>query len=615
MEASVSDSWKDLFPNLISAYDQGKLVPFLGAGASVGGCTLWPEFVTNLERSVGISVESSKAEMPTLLIQRAARATLQIKYQFPEDRAQFTSLVRSALMVNPSRIPYSCQILAKVFWPLVITTNYDDWFYKLWNLEHVGRDLTPTSKSYTVKEPWNRMVVCGRSRLDCQRVLASLRRPDNPVMWAVQGFLGGQAVFANSDEISLPPNLELLEQEVVIGHEEYRREGLTNQYFRRAFAEVFRSRSILFVGSNLSEEYFRSLFDEIIEFQGANPTNHFALMKRGAVDREFLLYNYQIRVVEYEEHSDLPGMLSDLTASIREERPRPTGWSYSFLEGTKAQEVNPPPSVVIRRRRLPKPTEGECLLLSAGIRERRAVLGNKVQDSLREMFPDETFDELSGRTVQLLEEPYLWQHKKLPIFFLAARSSEKDERDARIIKASVGSALKEISQKYHSVEAMLLASGPERVFPPFVALVEMIRGLTSVFNDGGLDPKFKSFSINVIDSGVIQLIRSGKLNLQELLLVGLFRIGVEVWRSENEVLRLSELISENTEINEIRARYYVPERGWLFMVEPSPTGRKEFQPNADANGNGGDEQAKALGLFPGATLRFYPEHLRPMMER
>lgn len=187
--------------------------------------------------------------------------------------------------------------------------------------------------------------------------------------------------------------------------------------------------------------------------------------------------------------------------------------------------------------------------------------------------------------------------KILPIFFLAARSSERDERDARIIKASVASALEIISKQYQSVEAMLLASGPGRVFPPFVALVEMIRGITSAFNGGVLDPKFRKFSINVIDPGVIQLIRAGKLNLQELLLVGLFRIGVEVWRSESEVLRLSELISENTEISEIRTRYYIPETGWLFMVEPSPTGSKDFQLNADENGTGSDDKL-ALGFIP-----------------
>lgn len=41
-------------PNLMAAYDHGRLVPFLGGGASVGGCTLWPEFVAKLEGSPGI---------------------------------------------------------------------------------------------------------------------------------------------------------------------------------------------------------------------------------------------------------------------------------------------------------------------------------------------------------------------------------------------------------------------------------------------------------------------------------------------------------------------------------------------------------------------------------
>jgi hypothetical protein len=177
-------------------------------------------------------------------------------------------------------------------------------------------------------------------------------------------------------------------------------------------------------------------------------------------------------------------------------------------------------------------------------------------------------------------------------------------------------ALEIISNEFYSVDAMLLASGAGRVFPPFVALVEMIRGLATAFEGGKLDHKFKRFTINVIDPGVIQLIRSGKLNLQELLLVDLFRIGVEVWRSETEVLRLSELISEDTDIGEIRARYYIPEEGWSFMVEPSPTGSKDNQTGLDLNhGERSGEMAGALGLFPGATLLFFPEHLRLMMER
>jgi hypothetical protein len=65
----------------------------------------------------------------------------------------------------------------------------------------------------------------------------------------------------------------------------------------------------------------------------------------------------------------------------------------------------------------------------------------------------------------------------------------------------------------------------------------------------GQEPSPSAPYLRAIHPGGHSAHPSGKLNLQELLLVSLFRIGVEIWRSENEVLRLSELISENTEIN------------------------------------------------------------------
>jgi len=137
------------------------------------------------------------------------------------------------------------------------------------------------------------------------------------------------------------------------------------------------------------------------------------------------------------------------------------------------------------------------------------------------------------------------------------------------------------STEYECLEAMLLAYGPGRVFPPFVALVETVRGFAMAFESHMLHSRFKRLCVNVVEPSVIQLIRSGKLNLRELLIVGLFRIGVEVWRSEAEVLRLSELISEKTGIGVIRSRYNIPETGWSYMVEPSHTGRKIFSQDAD----------------------------------
>jgi hypothetical protein len=138
---------------------------------------------------------------------------------------------------------------------------------------------------------------------------------------------------------------------------------------------------------------------------------------------------------------NIAARVSAFTASIDDQRPRPTGWSYSFRESASVGEVIAPPVIEIRRRKLPKPGEGGCLLLSAGIREGGAVLGEKVRDSLSAMFTNDaaTFGDLPSHTVPIRLAPSLWRHKMLPVFFLAARSGARDERDARIIKSSVAS--------------------------------------------------------------------------------------------------------------------------------------------------------------------------------
>ncbi len=48
-------TFEEILPLLVSTYMEGRLVPFLGAGMSVGRIALWDEFVKNLEDEAGIS--------------------------------------------------------------------------------------------------------------------------------------------------------------------------------------------------------------------------------------------------------------------------------------------------------------------------------------------------------------------------------------------------------------------------------------------------------------------------------------------------------------------------------------------------------------------------------
>ena len=85
---------------------------------------------------------------------------------------------------------------------------------------------------------------------------------------------------------------------VAVGHEECRKQVHNSLVFRRAFSEVFRARSLLFVGTSLSDPDFLDLFDEILELHGLNPHPHFALLQQGTADTRMLSERLQIRCIE-----------------------------------------------------------------------------------------------------------------------------------------------------------------------------------------------------------------------------------------------------------------------------------------------------------------------------
>src|SRR5262245_26540916 len=89
-------------PRLLDAYDHGRLVPFLGAGASVPACSLWPEFVANLERLAGLGTrhrDGRSVERQVVgsqeLIRLAADAVRRLKN---ERKISFNEAIKSAIV-------------------------------------------------------------------------------------------------------------------------------------------------------------------------------------------------------------------------------------------------------------------------------------------------------------------------------------------------------------------------------------------------------------------------------------------------------------------------------------------------------------------------------------
>ena len=275
---------------LCAIYDQGNLVPFVGSGMSIPRCVTWEMFVKSLEEQASGYGEFSSPNRD--LVRRANVSMRNLRLA----GANTAECIRRAVYrdkVPDTAVPPQTKELARLYWPLICTTNYDD-VYLL--AREQQRPRAPIS-------------IFGRSDADCRQVLNHLRFPTREVVWALQGFLRPTHQTNWSEH---------LERELVVGHAEYRAAANREPHFRRSFTEVFRNSSFLFLGSGLSEPYFLSLFDEIIELNGPPNRPHFAFVETADLDPEFMRQNYHIECMLYPEgeHDELVDRLKRFADSV-----------------------------------------------------------------------------------------------------------------------------------------------------------------------------------------------------------------------------------------------------------------------------------------------------------
>ena len=296
--------------------------PFIGSGMSRPACTAWPTFVDRLEKQTLVS-DCGRSNKPhegaaktricfpdrsgdrSDLIRRADVAMRTLRLRGRVARAMGRALYESD---EPNDVPLQTKALAELFWPLVCTTNYDDLYLQGVSTAAGHRSITD---------------VFGRSHDDCRRVLQHLRFPVGEVVWALQGLLSPRdralSVRLGRDR------LKQLKREIVVGHAEYRRIANREPHFRRAFAEVYRSSSLLFLGAGLAEPYFLALFDEIIELIGPPASPHFAIIQDDEVDAGFMRRHYNIHCIQYAagDHSAVTEKLGALVKRVGDGRVPP----------------------------------------------------------------------------------------------------------------------------------------------------------------------------------------------------------------------------------------------------------------------------------------------------
>lgn len=595
----------DMIPLLVSAYERGRLVPFLGAGMSAPACAQWGELVANLERLAGVKPQApddaAAAQPAGNLTARADHAAAVLRNQGSTD--EFWEKLREALRTShPMEVSAQTKALVRFDWPLVITTNYDDMFLAA-ERELVTGEILPLTR-----HPWH-----------CKEVMNSLAEPTGRYVWHIQGFLGGQIDPSLVPEARRRQPTSLLRRvpfqrqldDLVLGHGEYRRVTNLEPQFRRCFAEVFRQRSLLFLGSSLSEEYFLNLFGEILEIYGANPLPHFALACRGNTDARFLLERMNIFVCEYDDHNVLPQWLDALRERLDGGRCRSSGWSFA-LNGPRIMEsaTVQSPQFTVRRSVLPKLPPGgtdrkDCVAVSVGRYPDGTVrfggrIGSYLEEALKDAEP--RFQGLRRRSLVSAGQ-YTVRLGTTPYYAVAARIPKggRSGRDLRIIRSSMDELLDRVRKdRFERVHAQLLSAGPGRIFPALYSFTEMVRAF-GAWSRRAPDANLHLI-VHVVDPAVLSQLSAGLVNLHELLTCPLVRFWAEVDSDERASMRMTLYRDEATPVREIMGLLGVPEadHAWTVTVHPPPTMAIQELPASRA----AELRLEDVGVVPGSTLRF-----------
>lgn len=586
------DFERDVLPRLVSAYEHERLVPFIGSGMSRRTVADWETFVGSLEREAGLSETgglSGTTPKREELIRRANRAVRVLKAQEP---GRFARAVRTALadQAGAGAMPAQTRSLARLWWPLVLTTNYDTCF----------------AAAFREAAPGRQLAIAGRSPEDCQRVLTSLSTGGRSLLWALQGFLADfpEGVLSALDGPERDA-LGRLEAQLVVGHEEYRRVTYRDLHFRRAFAEVFRQRSLLFLGAGIQETYLQELFGEVLEFYGPATRPHYAIMPRNEVDPAFMLSRFQIVVCEYEpgDHEEVVRRLDQLATEIDRPRRAPVSWSWGRVASADRHWISVPDLEVVRGPLPERRAEGECLAVSAGGSGTAFFLSAGIKDLVRKWGVGAT-DQPS-----IVAPPYVAAFQDRHVYFVRARS-ERDERGlAHIYDASLA-LFGQAAPRYDCIRMQLLATGGQdkrgveastwkvRTFPERFSFVQTVRAWAA-WRERNPESACR-LALHVVLEAVYRDIASGRIDVLELLSCRDIRFFVEVITDAGEVER--RLVQElpDTTLETIVGGLQLSPAYWEVEVSPPPSLDEHQGPVTERLAL----TLQQLGVLPGSTVHF-----------
>lgn len=582
-------SFETLLPRLVATYEAGRLVPFIGSGMSRLACADWATFIRQLEAAAGLA-GATPVDGQTPREELIRRANVAVRMLRGGEPGAFEKAVRECLLtagVNHLEVPPQTISLARLRWPLVLSTNYDNCY----------------AAAVHQHDPQRQLAIVGRSAEDCQRVLTSFSTAGRPLLWALQGYLHD----VPHADLPFAAKPELGEQ-LVVGHEEYRRVTYRDLHFRRAFAEVFRQRSLLFVGAGIQESYLQELFGEVLEFYGPGTRPHYAFIQEGEVDPDFMLSRFQIMVVEYPkgEHAEVGRRLDRLAEAAMSPQRAPVAWSWGRIDRRHENDWSSLPDLEVVRGPLPtERVEGECLAVSAGGSGSLFFFSHGIRQVMQ------GWGVKSNSKLDKITEPYLGEFAGRHVYAVRARSEGEDVRSlAEIYNASLA-LFEHLAGRYRRIHMQLLATGGTdkrgvsaqtwqvRSYPERFSFIQTVRAW-AVWKKK--NPQIDTrLMLHVVLHSVYQDIASGRIDVLELLSCDDIRFFVEVISEAGEVERRLFQAMPDVTLGSVVEDLQLSPAHWNVEVTPPPA--LDAGP-IELNAQELEQTLQTLGIVPGSTLHF-----------
>jgi SIR2-like domain len=574
--------FETVLPRLVATYEIGRLTPFIGAGMSRIACSDWPGLVHALEQAVtGPTTPAIPASTdPAEMIRRGNTAVRSLKSR---DRDTFVRAMSTALLDRGGDIPAQTRALARIWWPLVVTTNYDNYYAAAFRER-------PESRLFAV---------VGRNPEDCQRVLSSLSSAGRALLWALQGYLDQPC---KVPDVSARP--DLIDQ-LVVGHDEYRRVTYRELHFRRAFAEVFRQRSLFFLGSGIRETYLQELFGEVLELYGPSARPHYAFIPEGEVDPQFMLARFQIVVVEYPkgQHGTITEWLNTLASALNGATRAAVPWSWGKIQTRQDNNWNSVPELEVVRGPLPEtPAPDECLAVSAG-GSNSFVFTRGIRELMVAWGVGQTEQPAPSKS------RYLGLYDGRDVFAVRARSETDTRGLADIYRASMA-LFEHVATRYRCIRMQLLASGGTdkredgvadwsvRPFPERFSFIQIVRAWGAWRREHPDVPC--RLALHLVAPSVYMEIASGRVDVLELLSCADVGFWAEILTDSGDVERRLFQVRHDLPLSAIVSEMNLSPEHWMVQVSPAPTLDQPVHRLKDAVAT----TLQDLGVVPGSTLHF-----------